>query len=324
MSKSRTEIIGKGTPLWKTLLLEYRLPWRYYDKVRGIKFKFSAKKIIKTPPFPLDTDSDVEIHMLLNKNYIYMGLFTLKSFLRFYNKINVTIHGDGSLNSKSKKILEKHIPGIRIINLKDANKLMQGIDPLLTHVKKNVSTYFYTHPITTIKWTDFALLSKCDRMILLDSDTLFFKKPKEIIDWIEKKPISNYNLYTESRKDNLGWDDKFLKKKFKNIKIIRKINSGLVCIKRKEILDNLKFICEEITNNPEFREGINSGDQDIYRIILGVNKSKPLSFKDYPVIGVASKSFFNQYKNAIFKHYLIKFEGGFYKEDMDSILRDYN
>ena len=315
---TRTKILGKGTPLWKSLLFERRIPHRYHASVKGKINLFRTRKVLQTPPIFLDNNSNTEIHVLMGKNYVYMGILALKSFLRFYNKVKVVIHGDGSLTKRCKKKLKKHIRGIRIIDLKTANKIMENRG-IISHIRRNAYQLF-RFPVCVLKLLDPSFVAKEDKIILLDTDILFLKPPLEIIEWIQDK--SKVNLYSQSSGPNNRFDKKVLKKEFKNIKYIERINGGFLCYHKQIMQENkLRRILKKIFNNPKLKQRILS-DQQIYQIIFGLNKNKPLPFNRYPVLEYVNEKLFRGCKDAPYKHYIVDFEGGIYQRDINKVINE--
>lgn len=224
---TRKEIIGKHapTPIWKAILVEHRIiPYRYSYILNGIMTKLRTRKALRTPPVTLNTNSDVEIHMLLNEPYVYLGILALKSFLRFYKNINVLIHDDGSLTENNKKILREHIKGIKIIDLKIANEmLMDNLALSKIFCRKNIPIFFPHNPVTALK-LDVAFTTQKNKIILFDSDILFFRPPIEIVNWIENRTLGQTNLYLQSSGFNNVFGKKILEEEFELVSFQIKIN----------------------------------------------------------------------------------------------------
>jgi len=158
--------------------------------------------VLKTRPFGCNPAARAEIHSLISHFYIAMYIAAIKSLLRFYDDIAVIIHDDGTLTDRDKILLEKHIPGIGIIEKKFADRKMAGI----LRNYPNSKIYRASNIIAT-QLFDYAIFSKRDKYISLDSDTLFLRRPDKLIDWIakdRKEIVCLYEMYPAGQGDFLS------------------------------------------------------------------------------------------------------------------------
>ncbi len=214
-----------GTPLLKALFLEHRLPWRYQKKVGKHLGKINSflirnlifRRIRKTKRFTINPNADVEIHSITCHRDINLYLIAIKSFLRFYNDIAVLVHDDGTLTKEDKELLKKHITGVRIIERKEADKIVNLFLKSKPHcllLRKN--------NVTSAQIFDYLILSKKRKIISLDSDTFFIKKPDEIINWIKNE--NNDCLFHSEKK--IGFCDEA---RSKGLKLNGHLAVGFVC-----------------------------------------------------------------------------------------------
>ncbi len=138
---------------------------------------FFFKSIQKTKPIAVNPDASTAIHSAVPHRYLNAYLFAIKSFLRFYNDVAVIVHDDGSLKTQDYEIIQHHIPNSKIISRQYADQTFQNKinDPFLNKVRSSYTSY--------LKLFDSTLFSEDKRIIILDTDTLFLKRPDYIIDW---------------------------------------------------------------------------------------------------------------------------------------------
>lgn len=143
--------------------------------------------VLKTPYFKCNPRAKTEVHTITGRDYhLFFYILAVKSLLRFYNDIAIVVHDDGSLTNKDTMLLENHIRGIKIIEKRIADKKIAGILKRFPNSSKYRSSYF-----NSMQLFDYTFFSKTDKILSLDSDTLFLRKPNQLIEWIsnDKKEI---------------------------------------------------------------------------------------------------------------------------------------
>jgi hypothetical protein len=93
--------------------------------------------------------------------------------------VTVIVHDDGSLTKKDKRTIKKHIKNIHIIDRDYANV---EINKILEHYP-NCRRYRDAF-VNALQLFDYMLLCESNKIVSLDSDILFFKKPDTLIDWL--------------------------------------------------------------------------------------------------------------------------------------------
>jgi len=152
----------------------------------------SLKLILKTRHFKCLTKATVEIHTLTCHRHIFMYLLAIKSLLRFNDHISVVVHDDGSLTKEDESLLKEHIEGILIIKRSLADRQIDEIlknYPVLREYRKNL--------LILIQALDYVLLSRSEKIISLDSDTIFLKKPERLIKWAFNDNKEMLHLYDQ-------------------------------------------------------------------------------------------------------------------------------
>lgn len=133
--------------------------------------------VADTPPITTDPESDTGIHTAVPHKYLYAYLTAIKSLLRYHQNLAVYVHDDGSLRPEDKHIIKKHLPGVCIIERAWSDQAFEDKvgDEFLGKVRKSYTSY--------LKLFDPTLVSTHRRIIIVDTDVLFLRRPDEIIDW---------------------------------------------------------------------------------------------------------------------------------------------
>jgi hypothetical protein len=186
--------------------LKPQLPWRLIQWLEKQRLEFLRRKydllIGFTPSFVTNAENaDFEIHSLLGKRHVGMCLWSIKSFLHFSGKqYSVVLHDDGSLTDKDIRKLEHHLVNVRVIRKPLADdQIVSKIKPYSNVLKYRFGELGQTDwgkrmSIFSLKLLDFNLLANASKILVLDTDVLFFRRPDEIIRWAED-PASNGCLY---------------------------------------------------------------------------------------------------------------------------------
>ena len=148
-----------------------RVAW-YRDRVRP--------RILQTGPIRGLNDETAEVHVLTSRDDWLNLVWTLKSFYRVSDKpYRLVIHEDGTLPPETQEALKGHFPEARLVFRAEADaasrKALQDYPKAL---------HFRTTNNLSLKIFDFPLFLEADRMILLDSDVLFFRRPDVLLDRI--------------------------------------------------------------------------------------------------------------------------------------------
>ncbi|WP_016953298.1 hypothetical protein [Anabaena sp. PCC 7108] len=201
---------------------EHGLETAYYrDTVR--------KKILGSQAITNTSDTSCEIHVFTSANDWLNLVWALKSFYHFSQRhYALCIHNDGTLTDENLATLRHHFPNARIIDRKQADE----------KVLASLASYprcleFRKTNLLSPKVFDFALYLQCDRLLLLDSDILFFKAPTELLNRIDNPDYqlntlnadveSSYTVAADVVKNHLGFD------------LSERVNSGLGLIHKRSL-----------------------------------------------------------------------------------------
>jgi len=129
---------------------------------------------------------DVEIHMLICKKDLLLAINNFKSLQKFdeFAVMPVYLHDDGSLNDDDVELLNGVVKNINVIRRSDADKeIIQYISEYSNCVnyrlvKNNINLWH------KIKLFDYYYFSKTKKILGLDTDLLFMRKPDNMIRYI--------------------------------------------------------------------------------------------------------------------------------------------
>lgn len=189
-------------------------------------------RILQTRPIYDTVDDKCEIHVLTSSSDFLNLIWGLKSFYFFSNKrYKLCIHGDKTLLSSHQEILNYHFPNANIITWSAAEsdilKWLQDY-PKCKELRK---TRFIS-----VKEFDFFYYACSNRLLLFDSDILFFSNPIELISRIEN-PLYKLNSVNRDIETAYSLDPEYLTSRI-GTSVITHFNSGLglihhssVCLK---------------------------------------------------------------------------------------------
>ena len=171
--------------------------------------------------FPIE--SRVEIHLLTSSKDWQFAAWMLASFFHHtQRRWPVVLHEDGTCGDEIFAALARPFPEARIIRRRAADAVMET--KLAGHPA--CLAYRRQHPLA-MKLFDVPALARTPRVLLLDSDVLFFQRPREILDWVDGGETSTWfnsdfqhscNITAEQAREKWGLD------------LWRLVNSGLVLL----------------------------------------------------------------------------------------------
>jgi len=266
---------------------------KHFNEYRKIKRAFGP--VLDTPSLKCRVHAPTEIHSLVSHKHLYIYMSAMKSFLRFYDGVSVVVHDDGTLKRSDAEMLKTHLGGIEIIGNTEANERANDILKAFPACHK-----FRNMRINQRQIFDFCAFAGRNKLIMLDSDTLFFKPPEEIRKWIDSEnqdilyvyeedpcgPIIGTEYITNAR--NIG------KTPFK---FAKNLCSGFVCYYKDMMdLELIEEYCAFVLKNCR-HERSSFFAQPIIALCAGNSKYKP---------SILPKSYQNPprfAKDPMFRHY---------------------
>jgi hypothetical protein len=189
-----------------------RVAW-YRDKIRP--------KILQTRPCTGLVDDSAEVHVLTSEQDWLNLLWTLKSFYNVSDKpYKLVIHEDGSLGEEEKGHMIRLFPDAAIISRKESDS---KVLPSLEASPRALD--FRSTNALSLKLFDFPFFLNSERMILLDSDILFYSRPQVLLDRIAD-PAYMKNTVNRDVSGALNVEGTEVEMKF-GFSLIERFNSGL-------------------------------------------------------------------------------------------------
>ena len=275
-----------------------------YSKNHSLKFSESLSPI----PTTIE-DSTVEVHTLLCKRDLHMYLWAIRSLIYHADiKFPMVVHDDGSLNETDYQLLQAKIPEIKIISRSVADQkiseLLQDFPSCQAYRKRSV---------LSLGLFDYNLLSNADFILSFDSDILFFRPPKELIDATREKNDSVI-YHTCEPSDRSYASDLVLTSQFHSI--VSGFNGGLLFYPRKifELPEVEEIVSWLLGNKENIRFRL--GEQIVNAILAGRRTTFPLSdqYSNLPTANVVKD-------NLVSKHYHSAVKGLFWLEGIREMIQ---
>jgi len=239
--------------------LYLRLRQSYASGLRAVYAqRYLLPQIFETPPILSTEDRSCEIHvMTCAKDWIEL-IWALKSF--YYSsrrEYALCIHDDGSLGMSRIAELQRHFPKARILERTraDADVLPSLLDFPKCLVLRRTNKL-------SLKIFDFHHYLRSDRMLLLDSDVLFFQKPIELLRRIETPAYLRNSVNGDVKSCYTATAETALR--FSGVKLVDRFNSGVGLIHRDSV--QLQWI-EEFLNFPHIIGHFWLIEQTIYALL---------------------------------------------------------
>ncbi len=225
-------------------MLRARMPLWYYAQYCKNRFFWGplAKRI---PPFPERPLDDFELHLLCQKSAVWMLIWAVYSFL-YHSKLNprIVIHDDGSFDAESVRVVEHIFPRARVLPKSEADTLLAA----RADIPQGVHEYRKVKNKLALKLADIFLLADAEKIIVLDSDILFYAPPAEIVDFIrgasEAGALISHSPFTFP----LTAKESYIESHALKEKSVEHMNSGLIAYRRSAI--TLDMFLEYIENMP--------------------------------------------------------------------------
>jgi hypothetical protein len=177
--------------------------------------------ILKSRPVACHQESELEIHLVTCKRDANNALWCLKTFFYYSGiKTRLFIHDDGTLNEDLRRMFQRHFVNCDIINKEDADeemkKQLKGYELCSKYRIDHCSPF-------AMKLLDCIFYSKTKKVLLLDSDMLFFKEPTEVLNNVRW----NNCFFMIDYQNAYSFSVDFLGALFKE-NIIEQLNTGLL------------------------------------------------------------------------------------------------
>jgi hypothetical protein len=137
------------------------------------------RAILRTPPISTAESGNCEVRILTHKGDWLSALWTLKSFY-YHSRSSLALHiHDGGLFESQAKVLKHHFP---MAHFHERHQTSAAVEAALTARGLNQCVAYRQWNIHTLKLFDFYLLTNANKIIVLDSDVLFFGPPTQLLE----------------------------------------------------------------------------------------------------------------------------------------------
>jgi len=221
------------------------------------------RRVLATPPVYTDVPgrSAVEVHLLCHRGDHLCAIWALKTLYQTSGeRWPAVIHVQGVCTAAMKRRFRAHVPDARVLlqDVADA-RVRQALGdryPRLAEARRQ-SPFM-------MKLIDPVLLAGAERLVILDSDVLFFREPCELRAHVEhapadswlfqRDPVSTYNVSADVAASVFG------------IRLPECVNSGIAVVPRSLVdLD----LCERLLEHPDVRRPSGWIEQTLYALCAG-------------------------------------------------------
>jgi len=240
---------------------------------------------------PTDDNAVAEVHLLCSRRDYLCAIWALKSFYCFSGiTCPLAIHVQGQSPDRMVARLRQHFPDARLVLQTEADAFVEpelaraGLDRLLELRRQ---TPFM------LKLTDFVLMCRAPRLLLLDSDVLFFARAPELVEHARsrstaalfQRDVANmYNISPENAFERFGFH------------LAPCVNSGIALVSRAAVnLDR----CEHYLSDEEVARANTMVEQTLYALAF----SERSEVEYLPDSYLVSLQPCNDMRNLIARHY---------------------
>jgi hypothetical protein len=256
-------------------------------------------------PFWTEHRQTTPVHVLTGRNDWELAGWMLASWFHFSERAwPVVIHDDGTLTNEAGGVLRTLFPDVRIITRAEADKEMETV------LKPFPFLYEYRalHPLA-LKVFDVPHFTRGSRMIVFDSDLLFFGYPREILDWAEKQNEESWFNEDVEEGSLVGAAEA---KEELGVTLWPRVNSGL-CLLHKPLVD-FEFCDRALAETAILRGHIWRVEQTLFALCASRKNEGGLLSKRYEVsLGKHSAP------DAVARHYVGAVRDRFYGEGLERL-----
>lgn len=172
------------------------LPYRWRDAWDNRRIAHALRGLERTKPIPVlrAPDAAAEVQMLLCRRDVRLAVLSLKSLLCHGSlRLALAVTDDGSLSESDRQLVNEHFPGVRWLPRVSREPSVQAI---LAQRPQLSALYHGPFAFARRLVHPFALAG-CERVIQMDADTLFYRFPQLLADWIAGKTSRQLFLHDE-------------------------------------------------------------------------------------------------------------------------------
>ena len=165
---------------------------RLYNRFMQKNANFLFREILNTPPIYASSENETIFYCALSKSACRQYIAMAKSFLRYTDQVSVVAQDDGSLEQSHLREIKEHLPGSQVYSKDDMLRLIRenARNELFSLIPGEQMYDSQTSvKIMYLKFLNVVFRFNGKKIIIVDSDLLFLRRPDEIIDWV-KQPYS--------------------------------------------------------------------------------------------------------------------------------------
>lgn len=155
--------------------------YRAQQALSYLYFDWQTRPLVRSGPLPCRREAGCEVVTMLGRRDVRLYLAAIKSLLRFYDGVAVTVHSDGSLDPAAMETIRRHVPGCRIVAREEADRRAAEV--------LGEGSFMHRMRAIDAAWrrlVDTEIWSAAPKRIILDSDVLVISEPTELVEWIER------------------------------------------------------------------------------------------------------------------------------------------
>jgi hypothetical protein len=159
---------------------------RLYNRLMQKNANLLFRAILHTAPIQTNPDAETIIYCALDRTSCRQYIAAIKSMLRFHDDFAVVAQSDGSLDKKCIAEIKEHIHGAIVF---DSDAMFENIrnkaQPAFWKVAPVQEDYYRYTPIKIayLKFFNVIFRFNSQKVIIIDSDLLFLKRPEFIVQW---------------------------------------------------------------------------------------------------------------------------------------------
>lgn len=258
--------------------------WPWWRDVRRLQAEGACRAFVRWRRWsdvlrgaPLRSDPSgqgpVEVHLLCHRGDYLCALWALKTLcLTSRARWPLVVHVQGSPHAAMIRRLRRHLPDARLVGQREADEkvtqVLSANHPRLLDTRR--------HSPFMMKLVDSPVFARAERIVILDSDVLFFRTPVELQTHVEKAssdaclfqrdPASTYNITNEEASAAFG------------IRLPECVNTGIGVFPRSLVDFDL---CEALLEHPQVRRLSGWIEQTLFALCAGARGGVKYLSPDY-------------------------------------------
>ena len=192
--------------------------------------------------YDYQVDPDLEVHAICCKGDIWMLAWMMRSLLATSNlKPVLIVHEDGTIDKSTEQLILSKFPNTKIMFRWETKKLiseMSDLPEVIRKASKDCHLFFE-------RLLNIFIFSKAKKIIVSDSDILYYKTPIELINFVHDRSsydalVSASQYVLSGPKDGKGtfdlmMDSYYTQKYNLSDNVIQYLNGGYIIIDREKL-----------------------------------------------------------------------------------------